>query len=167
MPPARLLAALTVCATTLAACGSSHSPIGTTGSRTASPAIEFADCMRAHGVPSFRDPSEGGSPSKLAGTGTPAFKSASRACARLAPGGTGGVRSTESQFLAALSFAKCMRTHGVPGIPDPTRGPGPVPGGLGLGHGLYFLASPSFDPNAPAVRRAAAACGIARWEGGP
>jgi len=167
MLPARLLAALAVCAIALAACGSSHGPSSTTGSGTSSPAIEFADCMRAHGVPSFPDPNGGGGPTSVADTGTPAFKSASRACARLAPGGSRGVRSTESQFLAALRFAKCVRTHGVPGMPDPTRGSGPVPAGLGLGHGLYFPVSPSFDPNAPAVLRAAATCGIAKWEGGP
>jgi hypothetical protein len=156
------------CVVALAACGSSHTPSSTTGSRTSPQAIEFADCMRAHGVPGFPDPSAGGGPIALTGTRTPAFKSASRACARLAAGGGGGVRATESQFLAALRFAKCMRAHGVPGLPDPTRVDGPAPfANLSLGHGLYFRASPSFDPIAPAVLRAAAACGITRWEGGP
>jgi hypothetical protein len=159
--------AAVACVVALAACGFSRGPSSTTtGSRTSSQAVEFADCMRAHGVPSFPDPNGGRRPTSVADTGTPAFKSASRACARLAPGGAGGVRSTESQYLAALTFAKCMRTHGVPGIPDPTRGSGPDPGGLSLGYGVYFAMSPSFDPNAPAVLRAAGACGISRWEGG-
>ena len=149
------------CVVALAASGSSHSPSSPAGSRTSSPANEFADCMRAHGVPGFPDPSAGGGPINLAGTGTPAFKSASRACARLAPGGGGRVRATESQFLAALRFARCMRAHGVPGLPDPTRVGGPAPfANLSLGHGLYFRASPSFNPIAPAVLRAPAACGI-------
>jgi hypothetical protein len=156
------------CVVALAACGSSRGPSSTTGSRTYSQAVEFADCMRAHGVPGFPDPSGAGGSINLPNTGTPVFKSASRVCARLAPGARGGVRATESQFLAAMRFAECMRTHGDPGIPDPTRGSGPTPfAALSLGHDLYFQASPTFNPNAPAVLRAATACGIARWAGGP
>jgi hypothetical protein len=134
-----------------------------TGSRTCSQALEFATCMRSHGVTSLPDPSGGGGGINLAGTGiipqSPAFKSARRACAQLAPGGApGGVQATESQFLAALSFAECMRVHGFPNFPDPTRfdsPPGPI---LVVGHGLFFRVSPSFDPNTPAVDRAVAAC---------
>jgi hypothetical protein len=120
--------------------------------------------MRAHGVPSFPDPSGGGGGINLPGTGinpqSPAFKSARRACARLAPGGApGGVRATESQFLAALRFAKCMRVNRFPSFPDPTRvdsPPGPI---LIIGNGLFFRVSANFDPNTPAIHRAVAACG--------
>jgi hypothetical protein len=152
------------CVVAVAACGSSHTPGSTTGSRSHSQALEFADCMRAHGVPDFPDPSGAGGGLNLAGTGvnplSPAFKSARPACARLAPGGgPGGVRATESQFLAALRFAKCMRINGFPSFPDPTRvdsPPGPI---LIIGNGLFFRVSPNFDPNTPAVKRAVAACG--------
>ena len=70
-----------------------------------------------------------------------------------------GVEATESQFLAALRFAKCMRVNGSPNFPDPTRvdaPPGPV---LIIGPGLFFRVSQNFDPNTPAVNRAVAACG--------
>ena len=152
------------CAITVAACGSSHTSDSTTGSRSSSPALEFADCMRANGVPSFPDPSGGGGGVDLGGTGinpqSPAFKSARRACARFLPGGApGGVKATESQFLAALRFAKCMRVNGYSSFPDPTRidsPPGPI---LIIGNGLFFRVRSSFDPNAPAVHRAVAACG--------
>jgi hypothetical protein len=118
--------------------------------------------MRAHGVPNFPDPTAGGRGFDL-GPGvspeSPAFKAARQACARLAPGGGDrGVRATESQFLAALRFAKCMRGHGFPHFPDPTRvdsPPGPI---LILGDGLFFRVSPSFDPTTPIVKRAVAAC---------
>lgn len=148
------------CVVAVAACGSSH----TTGSRSSSPALKFADCMRAHGVPTFPDPSGGGGGNNLAGTGinpqSPAFTSARRACARLAPGGAAGrVKATETQFLAALRFAACIRAHGFPSFPDPTRvdsPPGPI---LIIGQGLFFRVSPNFDPNIPAVNRAVAACG--------
>lgn len=152
------------CVVAVAACGSSHMPNGATGSRGRSQALKFADCMRAHGVPSFPDPSGEGGGVDLAGTGidpqSPAFRSARTACARLAPGGVaGGVHATASQFLAALRFAKCMRVNGFPSFPDPTRvdsPPGPI---LIVGDGLFFRVSPNFDPSTPAAKRAVAACG--------
>jgi hypothetical protein len=150
------------CVLALPACGSSPKPSSASDSRTRPQALKFAECMRAHGVPSFPDPGGGGSGIDLTGTGinpeSPAFKSARQACARLAPGGAGGVRATESQFLAAIRFAKCMRTNGFPDFPDPTRvdsPPGPI---LIVGDGLFFRVSPSFDPNTPEVNRTVAAC---------
>jgi hypothetical protein len=150
------------CAVALAACASSHK-LSSTGSATHPLAIEFANCMRAHGVPSFPDPGGGGGGIDLAGTGinpqSPAFKSARQACARFTPGGGSGVRATESEFLAALRFAKCMRGHGFADFPDPTRvdsPPGPI---LIVGPGLFFRVSPSFDPTTAAATHAIAACG--------
>ena len=141
-------------------------PSGATNSRAQSQGLEFADCMRANGVPNFPDPTGGGRGNNLAGTGinpqSPAFKSARTACARLAPGGAvGGAKATEGQFLAALRFAKCMRVNGFPSFPDPTRvdaPPGPI---LIIGQGLFFRVGAGFNPDAPAVQRAIAACGQA------
>lgn len=119
--------------------------------------------MRAHGVPSFPDPSGGGGGINLDGTGidpqSPAFKAARQACARLAPGGLArGASATESQFLAAVKFAKCMRVHGYSDFPDPTRSDSP-PGPIFIaGNGMFFRVSASFDPTATAARRALAAC---------
>jgi hypothetical protein len=157
------LAAVAV-AVTLAGCGSSGKPSAGSGSSVHSGPIALATCMRAHGVPSFPDPPAGGGGVNLAGTGidpqAPAFKSAQAECARLGgKGGSGPERATESQFLAALTFSKCMRTHGYPGFPDPTHvdaPPGPI---LVIGPGLFFRVSQNFDPNAPAVQRAVSACG--------
>lgn len=161
----RVSCSLTVvaCATALVACGSSHNASGTTDLRAQSQAIAFANCMRAHGVPNFPDPGGGGGGVNLTGTGinprSPAFTGARQACAKLTPGAAGGVQATESQFIAALAFAKCMRAHGLPDFPDPTHSdspPGPI---LIVGSGLFFRVSQSFDPNAPQVKRALAACG--------
>jgi hypothetical protein len=142
------------------ACGSSAKPSSGSGSAKA---LEFASCMRSHGVPNFPDPSAGGGGVDLPpglNPRSPAFKSAQRACAKLAPGGArGGPRATPGQFLAALRFAKCARTHGFPSFPDPTRSdspPGPI---LVIGNGLYFRVSAQFDPNTPAFERTVAACG--------
>jgi hypothetical protein len=154
--------AAVICGVALVGCGSSQMPSRTTASGTSSRALEFANCMRAHGVPSLPDPSAGGGGVNLAGTGidpqSPAFRSARQACGQLAPGGRGGPQATESQFLAALRFARCMRARGWPDFPDPTHSdspPGPI---LVIGPGLYFRVSPTFDPNTPAVSAAVAAC---------
>lgn len=159
---AKTLAATTLAAVALTACGSSHKPSSTTGSRTDSRALEFANCMRAHGVPSYPDPSAAGGGVDFAGTGidpqSPAFKTARQTCSRLTPAGSGVPQATEGQFLAALTFAKCMRTHGFPDFPDPTRADSPAPI-LVVGPGLFFHVSPSIDPDTPAVRQAVAACG--------
>jgi hypothetical protein len=160
------VAAVTV-ALSLAACGSHSKPGSGSGSSAHAGAIAFASCMRAHGVPNFPDPAAGGGGVNLAGTGidpqAPAFKSAQGDCTRLGPkGGPGATRATESEFLAALTFSKCMRTHGYPAFPDPMHvdaPPGPI---LVIGSGLFFRVSQSFDPNAPAVERAFAACGGSR-----
>jgi hypothetical protein len=108
------LAAVTV-AVALAACGASSKPSGSSGSASRSGGLALASCMRAHGVPNFPDPSAGGGGVNLDGTGidpqAPAFKSAQEDCGRLGgKGGPGGVGATESEFLAALTFSKCMRT---------------------------------------------------------
>jgi hypothetical protein len=159
---AKTLVVTALAAVALTACGSSHKPSSTTGSRTDSQTLAFANCMRAHGVPSFPDPSAGGGGVNLAGTGinpqSPAFKTARQTCSRLTPAGSGVPQATESQFLAALRFAKCMRTHGLPDFPDPTRVDSPAPV-LVVGPGLFFHVSPSFDPNTPEFSRAGAACG--------
>ena len=58
MPPARLLAALAVCAIALAACGSSSKP--STSRSADTQALKYADCMRANGMPNFPDPGSNG-----------------------------------------------------------------------------------------------------------
>ena len=152
-----------ICTVAVSACGSSKSSHRKKSSRSHASAIAFADCMRAHGVPNFPDPGPARRRADLAGTGinrhAPAFQSASRRCAKLLPGAVGGVRATESQFVAALKFAKCMRVHGFPSFPDPTRvdaPPGPI---LIVRPGLFFRVSSGFDPTTPAASHSIAACG--------
>lgn len=159
----RLALAALCCGVAIAACGSSSkSDSSPTGS---SEALKLADCMRAHGVPDFPDPTPGGGGVNLAGTGinakSPAFQSARQKCANLSPKGKpGGIEATESQFTAALRFAECMRAHGFPNFPDPIRSdspPGPI---FIVGPGLFFRVSQSFDPSSPLVARAGAHCGL-------
>jgi hypothetical protein len=118
--------------------------------------------MRAHAVPNFPDPSSTGGliiPNDI-NTAAPAFKSAQRACAKLAQGGVGQTRSSESRKLQLLALAKCMRSHGVPSFADPTNSPPPPSGGNAVGgDGWYLALGTAQERQTPRYKRAAAACG--------
>jgi hypothetical protein len=104
----------------------SSSQWSNTGPRAEPEGIEFADCMRAHGVPSFPDSNAGGggfqfSPRSGFNPQAPAARSAQTACRKLLPGGGPGPGpASESQKLALLRLVECVRSHGVPDFPDPT-----------------------------------------------
>jgi hypothetical protein len=154
--PLTLIAALPV----LGGCGS-----GTPSTKAAAApnvyrkAVQFAECMRTHGVSGFPDPvraghggfgvqisAKGGGPISLS---EPAMKSAQRACVHLLPnaGKPSGTMSP-AQRRAFLANAQCMRTHGVPNFPDPQFSGGGVE--VRLGGGL--------DPSSPAFQAAQKAC---------
>jgi hypothetical protein len=152
-----LVAALAAIALLLAGCGGSSSPSSsaTPGAATADFAgkvVAFAACMRSHGLPSYPDPqvSESGShgsiklsPGSLART--PAFRPASRACGHLLPDG-GAPAATSPQAQAQdVEYADCMRSHGVPGFPDPD-------------HDGVFTLPAGIDQQAPLFERATQAC---------
>lgn len=155
MPPARLLAALCLCAIALAACGSSAKPSGSGSADTQ--AVKYADCMRANGTPNFPDPGSNGA---LPNPASPAFRAAKTACAKLQPVGLhlgGPAAPTAAELRAALRFARCMRAHGLPHFPDPLTTYGP---GLTLGRGEYFPATGATDVQSPAFIHTAKACGV-------
>jgi hypothetical protein len=111
-----------VCASALAACGSSSKTPG--AKAHANVMIAFSKCMRARGVTNFPDPSGGGGGLNIAGTGinpqSPAFRAAQATCFKLLPGGgPGGHHASAEQIKQATESAECMRTHGVTGFPDP------------------------------------------------
>jgi hypothetical protein len=122
--------------------------------------------MRANGVSGFPDPREGpngggvGFPGGLlVGPGGsmvvmgvpfagPVVLRAEKACKEyLPPGGPQPVISA-SQKAAAIANAQCIRKHGVPNFPDPTFSGGDLNAGLA-----------GLNPESPAFKRAAAACG--------
>ena len=155
-----LAVAVAGCAVAIAACGSSTKPSASASSSYAK-AIKTADCMRAHGVPNFPDPSPNG-PNEVQINPSPAYQAATKACAILAPGASGGFPApTEQHKLLALAFAKCMRKHGLPDFPDPTTTP-PAPGqGSVIGRGgMFFILRPGIDLQSPALEQAARACGL-------
>jgi hypothetical protein len=121
--------------------------------------VAFAACMRSHGVQDFPDPptsSAGGRSFKDAvsrlGAGNPRFPTAERACNHLLPNGGNGShpdQQTGTQLADELSFARCMRAHGVARFPDPTAQ-----------HGLSveMVQAQGIDVHSPAVLRVVQAC---------
>ncbi|HEY7631493.1 MAG TPA: hypothetical protein VH817_12365 [Thermoleophilaceae bacterium] len=113
-----------------AACGGSGSGSSSAGrsSSSGSP-VGFSRCMRSHGVPHFPDPdSSGGIPKETVrqlGVSDSRYQAAAKTCAHLLPGGDSGRTQAEVQqwWRGMLSFARCMRSHGVSGWPDPTPYP--------------------------------------------
>jgi hypothetical protein len=144
----------------LAACGGSSHP---SASSSSDPGLKFAVCMRAHGVTNFPDPGGSGQFNFSLGSGinpaSPTFQHAQKACGG-GPGGPPQIHMTERQKLSALHFAQCVRTHGVPGFPDPAYS-APSNGGPILAlRGMFFAPSPGFNPMSPAFRQAAKDCGL-------
>ena len=82
--------------------------------------------MRSHGVPNFPDPvltPGGGYGYRTAGIdpNSVAFQGALQACKALpSPWQSTGQRLSAAQQQAWLSWAKCIRAHGVPTFSDPT-----------------------------------------------
>src|ERR1019366_4651915 len=152
------LALATVCCTVAACGGSSTKPTASSNSQLA-----LSECMRAHGVPSFPDPTkgpggEGMSINQSPGSSTltvdgipfsgPAFVAAEKTC-KLFGGGNAPPSISESQKLALFHFAECMRKHGVPNYPDPQ---------FPSGGGIMRPSVPGLNRNSPAVEHAAGVC---------
>ena len=90
-------------------------------------AVRFSKCMRSNGVSNFPDPDASGELTidgvvngSSVNTSAPAWQRAIEVCRKLEPSGFMGRKRTAQQQAAALKFAECMRTNGVPDFPDPT-----------------------------------------------
>ena len=119
---ARIAVVATAVSVALAAggCGASQKP-SPSASISGATGVAFAACMRSHGVPDLPDPGANGVDLAGIDTRTPAFKSAHQSCTPLQPAsGADNSSASESERLAAIDNAKCMRSHGVPNFPDPT-----------------------------------------------
>ena len=164
----RLTVLVGVAAATLAACGSVGRPSGTaTGagspSPNAGPAFEFSRCMRTHGVTNFPDPRPGSGGIQIPDNinpQSPAFRSAQQACKQFLPN-HGVVPATSAKDrAAALTLARCMRTHGVPQFPDPAFTPPRGARSVLVMRGMVFAIPSSVDPKSPAFQQASHACGF-------
>ena len=156
--PARAAAAILAAAGLVlvaAGCGGSSSPgvaaVAPASSRTAGSAqdraLTYARCMRSHGVPSFPDPGpQGDFPPFRAGVPKTASNAADDACRHLlSSGGTATPQQRVEKLAFGLRVARCMRSHGFPGLPDPT----------GLGENRL---PPGIDPSSPQFQRQETIC---------
>ena len=149
-----------------AACGNSSSG-GSGGSANAggaagsppagvSPAVAFARCVRAHGVPDYPDPGSGGgepASAKHIAASNPRFPAAQTACGHLLPnGGQQTNAQTAADLRNAVRFAACMRSHGVPNWPDPANDGGRIR------FDVFDGSVPGLDPSSPQVMAAVHTC---------
>jgi hypothetical protein len=112
--------------------------------------------MHSHGVPAFPGPNSSGVISKervVPLVSSPPFQPAANACAHLVPNGPGGPPETTQQIRTrladALSFARCMRSHGVTRFPDPT-----AQGDLSV----EMVQAQGIDVHAPAILHVVQTC---------
>jgi hypothetical protein len=160
----------------LAACGATRTDTDGGSTSPQSPqdaaanngkALQFAQCMRSHGVPNFPDPTGGRidlqvqrSPTGTSVNGVqvngPAFQSAMKSCQSYLPKGAPPTAAETAKARSqALAMARCMRSHGVPNFPDPQVQAGPN-GGVGV---RIQIGGAGINPNPPAFGAAQKACG--------
>jgi hypothetical protein len=138
-----------------AGCGGSSSTTAATTTTTQIGALAYSHCMHSHGVPNFPDPNSSGQIPKdqviALGPSSPQFESAQRACAQLWPYRSPGQNSAQGQAhtAAMLAFARCLRSHGFPNVPDPTSSGQLTP---------EMLTQAGINLHQPAVLKAGLAC---------
>jgi hypothetical protein len=138
----------------LAGCGhgrpSSHDAEASQTGAGSTSAIAFSSCMRSHGLREFPDPDAQGELPKVAprqlGASPARYDVAEEACQHLLQPSTAQARQTQ---LGMLEFARCMRSHGLPGWPDPTVD--------GSGQPVFDLRG-RMDPDAPPASETADQC---------
>jgi hypothetical protein len=163
-PPKARMAAAIAAATAIAACGSS-SPSSNPNQAQAQAqqdVLNFARCMRSHGVSNFPDDLNfqnvpGINPS------SPAFKTSQTACQHLLPVKTSPSAAPSAQTHAKLlRLSNCLRAHGYPSMPDPRPDPPPSHSsqyGTLYGDGGYWIGIPTaIDAHGAAFVRTARAC---------
>jgi hypothetical protein len=154
----------------VAGCGSGSPSTGAgTGAGTSAQSItdpvatayKFSACMRQHGVADFPDPRVTSSPGQQRiaihvppDANTAQFATAQKACRGIMPGPSNGDLAAQAQQQRAqkqglLSFARCIRRHGIERFPDPD-----AQGQLSQ----QMLSAAGVDVHAPSVLAAARAC---------
>ena len=171
-PTARIAAAIAAAAT-IASCGSTSLGSSSSGSQASlnqaqaqQDTLNFARCMRSHGVSNFPDDLNfqnvpGINPS------SPAFKTAQTACQHLLPVKSPPPAAPSAQTRATLvRLSNCLRAHGYPNMPDPKPNPPPQGGSPEanrysalFGEGDYWIGIPNdIDAHGAAFVHALYAC---------
>ncbi len=153
---ASLAGSLSAIGLLISGCGGGSTSSGAPNSGVANigrQSLAFAACMRSRGVSGYPDPRVTGSGNGVhvtispgtANPDSPAFRAADRACHHLLPGLTSTSASSGRDQEQDLTFADCMRSHGVPDFPDADR------------DGAFTLPS-TMNQQAPQFERATTAC---------
>ena len=159
---ARVAVFTTAIAAVLLAAGCSSSPSSTTpasapsAGSTVAQAVAYAQCMRSHGVPEYPEPDSSGQLQKIGsgqqvGVSDAQLSTASNACQSLWPYQALTPAQQQQELTDDLKFAQCMRSHGVPTLPDPVATNGKV----------EFVISTSktgISPESPQILAKAHAC---------
>jgi len=133
-----------------AGCGGSSDPGASASSSggAVARALAYTHCMRSHGVSNFPDPTAGsGGGVTFQGSfnlKSPTYQAAAQACASLMPGGTQSPPVSAQKLAAEVTWAQCLRAHGVPNFPDPNA------------QGVFD--SGKFDATSSAFQTASQAC---------
>ncbi len=139
-----------------AGCGSSNGPgiAGSEANKGMARLVAYTRCMRSHGVADFPDPTASpgggaaisiqGGPGSDLNRSNPTFKAAGLACRGLLPGGGEPAALSAPRIAAEVTWARCMRSHGLPSFPDPDS------------HGAFDSAK--FEESSPAFQTASNAC---------
>ena len=146
------LAAIALLAT---ACSGGSAP-ALAATTTYQKALAYAQCMRANGEPSYPDPTANGGfiingqKDHLNGQ---LMQSANKKCQHLLPKTPPMTAAQQRTATAqALKYVACMRTHGVPGMPDPQVNAQGIEFRIGGANGK------GPPPNSPVLHAAMQAC---------
>jgi len=150
---------LAVGSTACALPGSSSTAAKKTSNDSQQSALKWADCMRQHGV-QVSDPNTKSGITVGSGSGSdsgpnpedPTFQAAATACQKyLEQALTDRPQNNSALQQRFLSYARCMRQHGIADFPDPSGSGGSISfGGSSAGGDL--------DPNSPDFQKASQAC---------
>jgi hypothetical protein len=160
------VAVLAAVASLVAACGGggSHTAAGSSQNGTSAPlsamqsGILFLSCIRAHGVPDFPGSAVSANDGQLELDvpgylkTQPQFQSALRVCQKYLPRHGSAAKTHHVTIQRELSYARCMRSHGITNFADP------LPGG-----GFNFTG----DTSSPQFQAADNACRVTLGSSGP
>jgi len=118
-----LAAAVTAIGGLAVACGGNGNSPALSGTANYQKALAYAQCMRAHGEPSYPDPTSNGGfiiDGRKDHLNGQLMQSANKTCQHLLPKTPPMTAARQKQVTAeALKYVACMRTHGIPDMPDP------------------------------------------------